>query len=532
MDATDRANPTISAICTKLDGLPLAIELAAAQSYDQRLSALARCLEDDFPTATRRTLDRRQQSIPALLDWSVDRLTPEAQAAFRAVGAISGSFTAQTADVVCGASAPLTTLVAKSLVVKDKDRYVLLETTRRHARNLLDAAGDGDAVRTRLLAHARAIAGEAQALLPLLQRPAWRELFEPEVELVRGALHWAFTTPAAELDGIALAAELDTLWWETSRAVEGVRWIERALARLPNDAPKALHARCRLAAAWLRPEGSARIDVAERAFAARADLASDSERARAGCAYAWSAQYLENRRHVMDGVLRDARAHAECANDAYATALAVHLQGDVALRAHRDTEASALYDDALARYRSAADDRGVAMVLANIAEGAFRRGELGDALRFSAESLAIMRSRNERQIALPLIVNIAMYAVAKGDAERARIHADEGFAIASDAGLAMETAMFLPVYASLAAHQRDFARAARLVGCTDRLYREGNFLRDHTELVIYETLVERLRAEMSDDDFAREHAIGARSTPAEAVRAPRAGTRGRSSATA
>jgi hypothetical protein len=157
------------------------------------------------------------------------------------------------------------------------------------------------------------------------------------------------------------------------------------------------------------------------------------------------------------------------------------------------------------------------MVLANIAEGAFRRGELGEALRYSSEALAIMRARNERHFALLLLANVAMYGVAAGDAMRARVHCDEGYAIAREAALPMETAIFVAIYAMLAAAEREYPRAAQLLGCTDRLYREGMFLRDHTENVLVETLEERLRSELSPEEFVRNHRIGEASDPADLV---------------
>jgi predicted ATPase len=527
--AVDAQSPavseTIATICRRLDGLPLAIELAAAQSYAQRVATVAKSLDDDFgPSAARRTAEPRQRSLKALLDWSIDRLDPEHRDAFAALGILNGSFSTRTADAVCATHAPLAALVAKSLVASENERYTLLETTRRHARNRLEATGDDDVARLRHLAHALVLAREAQIAFRGEQRPAWREPFLAELDNLRGILDWALREPHTRVRGIALAAELDVFFHDASLQIEGARWIERAVAALqPDDAPT-LHARVLLAASWLRPEGPGRIAAASALLARLENLANDSERARACCAFAWSAQYIDDQRQEMARVLAEARVYAERSGDAYAMALVSHLTGDVLLRAHRDIEAHAAYDDAVERYVALGDERGTAMVLANIAEGAFRRGELGEAVRRSSEALVIMRARGERQFALPLLANIAMYAITAGDADRAQTCADEGYAIAHEANLAMETAIFCAIYAMLAAYRREYAHATQLLGCTDRLYREGMFLRDHTEKVLVETLEERLRAEQTAEEFSRNHGIGERSEPAELLASTRTAT--------
>jgi predicted ATPase/DNA-binding SARP family transcriptional activator len=518
--AVDAQSPavseTIATICRRLDGLPLAIELAAAQSYAQRVATVAKSLDDDFgPSAARRTAEPRQRSLKALLDWSIDRLAPEERQAFAALGILNGSFSTRTADAVCATHAPLAALLAKSLVACENERYTLLETTRKHARNRLETIGDDDVARLRHLAHALVLAREAQVAFRGEQRPGWREPFLAELDNLRGVLDWALREPHARVRGIALAAELDVFFYDASLQMEGARWIERAVASLRSDDAPTLHARVLLAAAWLRPEGPGRIDAASALLARLDDLADDSERARACCAFAWSAQYIYDQRQAMARVLAEARTYAERADDAYAMALVMHLTGDVLLRAHRDVDAHAAYDDAVERYVALGDERGTAMVLANIAEGAFRRGELGEAVRRSSEALTIMRARGERQFALPLLANIAMYAITAGDVERAQTCADEGYAIANEASLAMETAIFCAIYAMLAAYRRDYAYATQLLGCTDRLYREGMFLPDHTEKVLVETLEERLRAEQTAEEFARNHAIGERRDPAD-----------------
>jgi predicted ATPase/DNA-binding SARP family transcriptional activator len=506
----------VATICQRLDGLPLAIELAAVQTFDSTISAIAKSLETGFRHSGRRTAEERQRSLRALIDWSVDRLDDDQRAAFAALGILPGLFTAETAAAVAGGPAALDVLVAKSLVVREGERYSLLETTRTHARHRLETEYDAKRVRLRHVERALGIAREAQAAFRTGMRPAWREPIMAELDHIRAALDWAFDHREARLTAIEIAAELDMLWWDASLTVEGLRWIERALEALPPNADPWLRARCWLAAAWIAPDGQRRIDYAARAIGMVYDFKTDAERARAHLIFAFSAQYLEEQ-PIMETALEVAARYALRADDTFSMALIRQLQGDVLSRAQNFAAAEEVYADAVARYRALGDERGTAMVLANLAENAFRRNELEDATNFVSQAIDIMRERNERRFIAPILANISMYAIAAGNAERAHEPTGEGFALANELDLPMERALFVSVYALLAEAAGDLGYAVELLACSDRLYREGTFIRDNTEATMMGALMQRLRAAVPPPEFAQRVALGEGADPVALV---------------
>jgi ATP/maltotriose-dependent transcriptional regulator MalT len=250
------------------------------------------------------------------------------------------------------------------------------------------------------------------------------------------------------------------------------------------------------------------MDAARRAIAMVDDLPDDVQRARASCAYAYSAQYIEQMRETTSAILVDARRYAERGDAAHTLAMVTHLQGDVLMRALRFAEGHATYEDAMRRYRALGDGRGVAMVLANMAEGQFVRGEVAEALRNAREVLAMMQALNERTYSLIVMANVAMYALAAGDVTTAQAHCDEGLQAARDTERPMELAIYVGIAAMLASAQGEHPRSALLLGLTDRLYRDGRFLRDGTETRLYEQLVARLAEHLGADELARLRTLG------------------------
>jgi predicted ATPase/DNA-binding SARP family transcriptional activator len=523
----DRQSATIERICERLDHLPLAIELAAAQTHAMTLEDIAAGIDDRFALLRGgwRTAPPRARTLRAALDWSFDRLTAKEQSAFSALGVLEGHFTRLTADACCGEEAPLDALVAKSLLREEDGRYVLLETIAAYALERLTEEQAETIARERLLSRALTIARDGQRAFQTQPRAAWRPTYTAEFESVRAALTWAFATPDALLRGIELAVEMDVIWWDASRTPEGSRWVERALAMLPADAPPALRARCWLAAAWLFPDGPPKLEAAERALEAVDDLPDEGARARAYVAFAQSAQYFADRRVANADALERADALAHRSDDAYTVACIVHYRGDMLQRGGDYAGAIALYTDAIERYRAFGDERGVAFMLANLAEGAVMMDDLPRARTLAAEGLEAMRRLGERRFAALLLANCAMYDLAAGtEIGPAQRHTLEGYEIARECALPMESAVFVAIFAALAAHQGDHEAAARLYGCARKLYRDGDYTLDHTEARMLERLEAELRTEVPErlDALSAE---GAASDPHELVmrsaRAPR-----------
>jgi predicted ATPase len=246
---TDDDTTTVTEICRRLDGMPLAIELAAARVRALSLAEILEGLRDRFRLLTggARTAVRRQQTLRASVDWSHALLTKPERVLFRRLAAFLGGFDLAAAQAVAGGGELqpyqvldlLTLLVDKSLVVADdsggRTRYRLLETVRQYALEKLGESGEADAVRARHRDHYTALAAPLDA-------PAGRdyeqriEQAEIEIDNLRAAFGWSRENSDNEL-ALALASSLQPLWQAGGRLREGLAWFDAALADLDAHHP-------------------------------------------------------------------------------------------------------------------------------------------------------------------------------------------------------------------------------------------------------------------------------------------------------
>jgi predicted ATPase/class 3 adenylate cyclase/DNA-binding CsgD family transcriptional regulator len=233
---------TVAEICRRLDGVPLAIELAAARVRALSLPEILDSLHDRFRLLTggARTAVRRQQTLRASVDWSHALLTEPERVLFRRLATFMGGFDLDAAQSVCGGGDveryqvldQLALLVDKSLVVADEGvgraRYRLLETVRQYAQEKLGDSGESDIVRTRHRDHYTALAAELDA-------PAGSEYdqhldrAEAEIGNLRAAFTWSRENDDADT-ALTLASSLQPLWLARGRIREGMKWFETPLS--------------------------------------------------------------------------------------------------------------------------------------------------------------------------------------------------------------------------------------------------------------------------------------------------------------
>ena len=252
--------PAVAEICRQLDGLPLAIELAAARTAVLSPAEIALRLDERFQLLAGGGPDApaRHRSLAAALDWSHDRLTPEEAVLLRRLAVFAGGCTLDAAEEVCAGNglAPekvldlLGALVAQSLLLAHQGaagtRYRMLETTRRFARAKLEHAGEADRLRYRHAAWCVVRAAEAAGGREGAAREAWLEQLGEDHDNFRAALAWARQRGEVET-GLRLATSL-TWFWETRGYLrEGLAWVEGALAD-GDDAPTTLRAEAMRAA--------------------------------------------------------------------------------------------------------------------------------------------------------------------------------------------------------------------------------------------------------------------------------------------
>jgi predicted ATPase/DNA-binding winged helix-turn-helix (wHTH) protein len=287
----DTEVPAITEICRKLDGIALAIELAAGRMDAFGPIELAALLNDRFRILTRgrRTALPHHRTLRATLDWSVRLLSEAEQAILRRLSVFNGSFVlAAAVEVGRGGTvaAPeigdlIASLVEKSLVVAEPGepevRYRLLETTRVYARERLDEAGEAVDFARRHAEHYCTLFEQAEAAWQTCPTSEWLTAYAAELDNLRAALDWAFSPGGDAALAVALTAAAVPLWFQLSLVDEGLGHVERALAMsqaLPRQDERR-NMRLHAALGWLSMYSATRTEGSARAWKKALDLADD-----------------------------------------------------------------------------------------------------------------------------------------------------------------------------------------------------------------------------------------------------------------
>ena len=248
--------PIVADICRRLDGIALAIELAAARVKVMSVASLAQRLDERFKLLTggSRTALPRQKTLAALIGWSYDLLLEPEQKMFDRLSIFAGSFTLDAATRVCTGDGLddedmlelLCSLADKSLIVvdigEDAERYHLLESTRQYGLEKLSGKGQRARLERRYADHYAAVAAGLERGLEKTELGAWLDAVGRELENVRAVLEWSLGQGNDAELGASLAASLEMFWWHGGVEAEGRRWIETALEKVDASASPELRA--------------------------------------------------------------------------------------------------------------------------------------------------------------------------------------------------------------------------------------------------------------------------------------------------
>jgi len=390
----------VRTMCRRLDGIPLALELAAAWLRTLTPRQIAAGLDDRFALLVGgpRGVAPRQQTLAASIEWSHALLAEPDRVVLHRLAVFAGGFGLEAARAVAGGGAvargdvlsALRRLVDKSLVIaEERDseaRYRLLETIRQYAADRLVEAGEAAATRDRHLAWSLAFAA---ALEPELRRDldAWRTRLEREHDNLRAALDWGLAAPDPER-GRRLAAELPWLWHLHRHGREGLEYLRRAIDRAPDDR-STLQARLLTGIALVADTASPlglEFDAAQRALAIATE--QDDEQLRALCLTLSAVGRFYTDFGAAWALTEDALRAAEAAGDAFVTDAVRALQGIILHLRDRHQEAEPLLASAveglLHRHRGIA-----ATTLAFQASGALSTGRVGLARRLAERAVRV-----------------------------------------------------------------------------------------------------------------------------------------------
>lgn len=233
----------VAQLCHKLDGMPLPIELAAAQTYSMPVESIAERLDDRFRLLSHSSVDLpHDKALGALIDWSYDRLSGQQKAVLRRTGVFSGGFTLEAAQAVCAddslladsIAAAVASLAQKQLITTSGNqtvvRYFLLGPVRDYALRRLDQAGEADTVRAMHQDYFLHLAEQAVPQLSGANCDEWLALLDTEEDNLRSALFWNPADTRGMATRLRLAGSLWVFWRMRGQVSEGQRWLAQALA--------------------------------------------------------------------------------------------------------------------------------------------------------------------------------------------------------------------------------------------------------------------------------------------------------------
>jgi non-specific serine/threonine protein kinase len=425
----------VAQICARLDGLPLAIELAAARCKALSPAALLARLSDRLRLLTGGSRDApaRLQAMRDAIAWSHDLLPIEEQELFRRAAVFAGGFTLEAAVSVAGEEAEgaeeavlrgIEGLLDHSLLHATEEadgrvRYGMLETIREFGLERLADGGEQEAVWRRHAAWCLDFAERAERGLWTPDQDQWVRRAESELDNLRTALGWAVAANDAEA-GYRLAGALWLFWTRHGHLAEAADWIARVLAvGAPSRSPARAKALIGAAAvAWWRGDNAtalARLDESEALSRANAD--------RVGLAWARHGRSLA---HDALGESDRALAHAEEAlallRSVAEPAMVAHFStvlGQIVYRRGHHARAEGVYRDALEAQRQAGDTTSTAMTLASLAQAARAGGDLDRATAYGLESLALARTVGVPMLPADVLIELAAVQAERGDYARA-----------------------------------------------------------------------------------------------------------------
>lgn len=338
---------TVAEICRRLDGLPLAIELAAARVKVLPPQAMLTRLSQRLPllVTSVRDLPGRHQALRAAIAWSEDLLEPEERTVFRRLAVFLGGFTLEAAQAVAAAdlSGDTLTIIAglvnKSLLRQEpsksaEPRFGMLETVREYAWEQLTAAGEAERTRGRHLEYFLALAERAKTLFNSQQAHEWFATMEQEYENFRAVLHWASERANADVE-IRMASALCRFWYFRGCVGEGYKWVDAALAK-SREASPSLRAQLLHGAAELTYGNEERAVALDREGLALARSAGDRE-TMARCLLNLGSAHLQKDLQMARAFLTEALTLARDIDDTHrigasvqAFAVVAQMEGDPA----------------------------------------------------------------------------------------------------------------------------------------------------------------------------------------------------------
>ncbi len=484
---TEANAPAVVAICQMVDGLPLAIELAAARIRLLPPQALLTRLSDPLALLTGggRNLPTRQQTLRATLDWSYDLLSPEEQRLFSRLAVLVRSWTLEAAEAVAGSDGDtaqtleiLASLLDKSLLRQEdtaegEARFSMLATIREYALERLESTGEAPAARQRHASYFLALAEEAAPRLRGPRQAEWLARLERDHDNLRLALRWALQAGEAEM-AVRLGAALWRFWWFLGHLGESRRWLEGLLDDSRSISP-AVRAQALSGTFAVLPHA----------------LAADPT------------SYLKATEFFTESL-----ALCRELGDARGVALSLGNLGQIAVEQGDVERGIPLLEESLALLRELGDRERIARALHSLGTAALLAQQNERAEEALRESLAIRRELGDRPGVVASLTTLARAAAARSDDQAASAFLGEALRFARDVGANPVVAQAIDELGRRALAAGRSEQAARLFGAAETVRAAAGALPSTLAQRALERDLTAIRAALGDPSFSAAMTAG------------------------
>jgi predicted ATPase/class 3 adenylate cyclase len=505
--------PALASVCHRLDGIPLAIELAAARVRSMSVEEIDRRLDHRFSLLTggARTHLPRQQTLRSLIDWSYDLLSEPEQTLLSHLSIFRGGWTLEAAERVCALGDIqqfdvvdlLIALVDKSLVVteerKGSTRYRLLETVREYASERLAEASQ-ELLAAQHLAYFLSLAVQREPDFRGPKQQEWVAQLDLDSDNCRAALRWSLTEGRDVQSGLHLAASIWRYWYMRGYLREGLGWLSEAETSRAADLPAEVRAKALNGAgvmAWVKGD----LPLAQRMHERALEMNRQVGDRRA------TAISLNNL-----GLVRFDYADFEGAaslygqavvimrelGDLYGVASILNAQGNAAFYLGQLEEACALMEESIEIKKQIGDRHGIAMSLTNLSLAVRELGRLEPARSLLMEANAIYDEMDDRSGFLACLEAVGYLAIDDGEFDKATENFLRCLNIAVEDGNGLRTSTSLVGLAETAAKMKSFRRAAQLWGYAALIREELSMPMPPPDARAYARSVAEVLAALSD----------------------------------
>lgn len=427
---TDRNARAVAEICTRLDGLPLAIELAAARIKLLPPQAMLVRLESPFKflTGGARDVPARQRTMRETIAWSYDLLDKPEQSLFRRLAVFIGGFTLEAAEAICNAESGcgieihdgVASLVDKSLIQQieqagGEPRFVMLETIREYGLECLAAAGEKEIFRQRHAQFSLQLAERAEPELGSAEQPVWLAYLEQEHDNFRAALQWALDEGQREV-ALRLAAALWWFWYLHGHYREGREWLDKVLA-----------------------EGNERTKYRSRALIGAGGLA-----------------FLQCEYSSSEKLLNEGLALARERIDRESIATSLQLLGSCAREQGDYNRAIELHQESLHLWRELDNKRGVARSLNYIGFASWLQGDFEKTDSACEETLRLFRAMGDKEGIVWSLLNMTAVMYYREKYDEAVSLCNESLALSEGIGYKEGIAWSLNIWGNIERRRKQF----------------------------------------------------------------------------